>query len=58
MERINNINSNGHNRHKTAVLEKELVQDIETLEALSQRMMWRSPKKMLQFKKSTKRKRD
>ncbi|MBW4591511.1 MAG: HlyD family secretion protein [Brasilonema angustatum HA4187-MV1] len=35
MERTNNINSNGRNKHKTAVLEKELVKDTETLEALT-----------------------
>ncbi|NMG05332.1 HlyD family secretion protein [Brasilonema sp. UFV-L1] len=35
MESTNNTNSNGHNRHKTVVLEKELVQDIKTLEALT-----------------------
>jgi membrane fusion protein (multidrug efflux system) len=36
MERTNTTNSNGRNGHKkTAVLEKELVQDLETLEALT-----------------------
>jgi membrane fusion protein (multidrug efflux system) len=31
MERINTTNSNGHNGHKkTAVLDKELVKDLET----------------------------
>ncbi|ARV60746.1 secretion protein HlyD [Nostocales cyanobacterium HT-58-2] len=35
MELTNNINSNGRNRHKTAVLEKELVTDSQTLENLT-----------------------